>query len=180
LVVGGVQRCTFVNAQGVSGFLEFLLAGFLFISSITLIVAILLLTATGGFPLILRSLAGAACFATAALPTSAILTFLFISLFIFIPLLLDKLLNILTLLEIVALGLIDFALWVIAFPSLLSSRGLPAISAHGSFLAGYLGLGLLASTRHARSLNSHHFLILAPFVALLVLFLLTGGLFIIL
>ena len=50
LAVRGVQRCTPVNAQGVSGFLELLLVGFLFISFITLIVAIFLPRPLAGFP----------------------------------------------------------------------------------------------------------------------------------
>ena len=59
-----------VNAQGVSGLLEFLLASFLFIPSITLIIANFLLSAPGGFPLVPKSLAGMICFtARPLLPT---------------------------------------------------------------------------------------------------------------
>src|SRR5215216_5684265 len=53
--------------------------------------------APGGFPLVPKSLAGAICFTTPALSASAILTFLLIVLLILSPLLLDKLLNLMTL-----------------------------------------------------------------------------------
>jgi hypothetical protein len=171
LAVRGVQGCTSVNAQGISGLLELLLAGFLFISFITPIIAFLLLTASGRFPLILRGLAGAASSATSALPASAILVSLFVTLLVLSLLLLDELLNLMTLLEIMALGPMDLAVRPVSLPSLLGSRGFPAISARGNFLAGSLGLGLLAGTRCAQSFNGHHCFILA----LLVRLLLVGG-----
>ena len=46
--MGGVQRCTPVNAQGVSGLLKLLLTGFLFIPSITLIIIGFLLSTSSG------------------------------------------------------------------------------------------------------------------------------------
>ena len=47
LAVRGVQRCTPINAQGVSGLLKLLLTGFLFIPAITLIITSFLLLASG-------------------------------------------------------------------------------------------------------------------------------------
>ena len=108
-----MQGCTPVNAHGVSCFLQFLLAGFLFISSITLIIAILLLTSSGGVSLILRSLAGAACSATSALPASAIMTFLLITLLILSFLLLCKQLNLPAILEVMAFGAVDLAVLLV-------------------------------------------------------------------
>jgi hypothetical protein len=92
LAVRGVQGRTSVNAQGVSGLLELLLAGFLFISFITPIIAFLL-TASGRFPLILRGLAGATSSVASALPASTILVSLFVTLLVLSFLLLDELLN---------------------------------------------------------------------------------------
>ena len=175
-----MQRCTPVNAQGVSGLLEFLLAGFLFIPSITFIIAILFLPDPGGVSLVLRSLVGVICFTVSALPASAILTFFLITLLILSPLLLDELFNQMTFLEIMALGWMNLAVRPITFPSLLGSRNLPGISARSNFLAGNFVLSLLAGTRHAQSLNGRHCLIFARLVALLVLLLLTGGLVVIL
>jgi hypothetical protein len=135
LAVRGVQRCTPVNAQGVIGFLELPLAGFLFISFIGLTIAILLLTASGGFSLGLRCLAGVTYSAALALPTSTILVFLLIMLLVLGPLLLDELLNLMTLLKIMALGLMDLVVWPITLPSLLGSRGFPAVGVGSNFLA---------------------------------------------
>ena len=170
----GVQGCTPVNAQGVSGLLEFLLTGFLFIPFLTFSIAILLLTAPGGFSVVLRSLAGAICFTAPALPASAILTFFLITLLILCSLFHDKLLNLMTFLKIVALGPMDLAVRPIAFPGPFGSHSLPAVSARDNFLAGGFSISLFAGARCARSLNCHHCLVLALFVALLALPL-TGG-----
>ena len=64
-----------LNAQGVSGLLEFLLTGFLFIPSITIIIIGFLLSASGGISLVPKGVAGAIYFTTLALTTSNILTF---------------------------------------------------------------------------------------------------------
>ena len=103
------------------------------------------------------------------------MTFLLITLLILSTLLLDEVFNLMALLEIVALVLMNLAIWPISFPSLLGIPSFSAINARGNFLAGNLGLGLLAGTRCALSLNGHHCLNLAPFVTLLVLLLLTSG-----
>ena len=86
--------------------------------------------------LVLRSLARAACSAASAFPTNASLVFLLISLLVLSLLLLDELLNLMTLLKVVALGPMDLAVRPITLPSLLSSRSFLAISARDSFLAG--------------------------------------------
>ena len=117
-----VQGCTPINAQGVSGLLELLLTGFLFIPSITLIIANCPLSAACGFSVVPKSLAGAICFTASALPASAILTFYLTLLLIFSPLPLDELLNLMTLLEIVAHGLMNLAVMSITLPSLCSDH----------------------------------------------------------
>ena len=53
-----VQRCTSINAQGVSGLLKLLLTGFLFIPSITLIITGFLLLTSGGLSLVPKGFAG--------------------------------------------------------------------------------------------------------------------------
>ena len=83
------------------------------------------------------------------------MVFLLTTLLVLSPLLLDELLNLMTLLKIMAFGLMDLAVRPITLPSFHGSRGFPAISAHGSFLAGNLGLGLLAGTRCARPLDHY-------------------------
>ena len=156
LVVRGVQRCTPVNAQGVSGLLELLLAGFLFIPSITLIIANFLLSAPGRFSLVLKGLAWAICFTASGLPTSAILTFFLITLLIFSPLLLDELLNLMTLLEIMAFGAMDLAVLLVRASWLLSSHQGPAGDTLGNFLAGVICLGFLGGAGVFRSLDGKH------------------------
>ena len=102
----GVQGCTPVNAQGISGFLKLLLAGFLIILFIAFVTTFLLLMPSSRFPWTLGNLAGAA---SSALPANAILVSLFVTLLVLSFLLLDELLNLMTLLEIMALGPMDLA-----------------------------------------------------------------------
>lgn len=155
----GVQICTPVNAEGVSGLLKFLLTCFLFIPSITIITTSFLLSASGGVSLIPKGFAGAIYFTTSALTASNTLTFFLVTLLILSFLSLDKLLNLIALLKVVALGPMNLAVQPITFPGFLDSIGFPVVSAHGSFLAGGLSFGLLAGTRRTRSFNSHYCLI---------------------
>jgi hypothetical protein len=100
---------------------------------------------------------------------------LFVTLLVLSFLLLDELLNLMTLLKFVSLSPMDLAVRPVSLSSILSSRGFPAVSACSNFLAGSLGLGLHVGTRSARSFNSHHCFILALLVAFLILLLLIGG-----
>ena len=117
LAVRSVQRCSSVNAQGVCGLLKLLLSCFLFIPSITLIITGLHFLALHGFSFTPKGFARVICFITSALTASDILTFFLITLLIFSPLPLDELLNLMTLLEIVAFGLMNLAIRPIAFPA---------------------------------------------------------------
>ena len=100
-----MQGCTPVNAHGFGRLLEFLLTGlsvvlFLFTS----IILLFLFTASSKLFFMLLGLATATSSATMALlagSTSTILALLFIALFIFRLLLLDKVLDLSALLEIV-------------------------------------------------------------------------------
>ena len=74
LAVRGVQRCTPVNAQGVSGLLKLPLTGFLFIPSITLIITNFLLSTSGGLSFVPKGFAGAIYFTTSAHAASNIFT----------------------------------------------------------------------------------------------------------
>ena len=85
-----------------------------------------------------KGFAGAICFTASALTASSILTFFLVTLVIFCPLFLDKLLNLVTLLKVMALGLMDLAVRPIAFPSFLGSSGFPVGRESSNFLAGSL------------------------------------------
>ena len=135
-----------INAYGVRGLLKLLLTCFLFIPSITHIITYFLLLTPGGFSLVPKGFAGAICFTISALSASSILTFFLIMLIIFCPLSLDKLLNLVELLKVMALCPVDFAIWAIAFPGFLGGSGFPAGCASSNFLVGGLSLGLLAGT----------------------------------
>lgn len=117
--------------------------------------------APGGFSLVPKGFAGAVCFTASALSASIILTFLLITLIILSSLSLDKLLNLITFMEVVALGPVDLAGQPFTFPDFLLCSDFPAGSARGNFLARGLSLGLLAGTRRARTFHSHHFLLVA-------------------
>ena len=169
--MGGVKRCTPVNVQGVRGLLKLLLTDFLFIPFITLIITDFLLLVSSRFSFIPKGLAEAICSITSALTASDILTLFLVTLLIFCSLSLNKLLNLITLLKVVAFGLMNLAIWPITFPGFVGSRDLPTVSTHDSVLAGDLGLGLLAGTRCTRSFDSHHSLILPLLTALLALLL---------
>src|SRR6266536_4504065 len=119
LAVRGVQRCTPVNAQGVSSPLKLLLTGFFFISSITFTITNFFLSTPGGFSLVSKGLAGAIYFTTPTLAASGILTFLFVTLLILCSLSLNKLLNLIALLKIMAFGPMNLAIRLITFPGLL-------------------------------------------------------------
>ena len=166
LTVRGVHRCTPVNAQNVSGLLKLRFTSFLFIPSITLIITGFLLSTSAGLPLVLKGFAGAIYFTTLTLTANNILTLFLITLLILCSLSLDKLLNLITLLKVMALGPMNLAIRPITFPGILGSSGFPAVIAHGSFLAGGLSFGLLAGTRRTRSFNGHHCFI-SPFLTAL-------------
>ena len=160
------RQCT-----GISGLLKLLLTGFLFIPYITLIIIGFFLSTSGGLSLVLEGFARAIYFTGSALTASNILTLFLITLLILCSLSLDKLLNLITLLKVVALGPVDLVVRPITFPNFFHGSGFLAGSARGSFLAGGLSLGLLTGTRRNRSFNSHHCLIPPLLTAFLALFL---------
>ena len=116
-----------------------------------------------------KEFAGVIYFTASAHTTSDILTFFLVALLILCSLFLNKLLNLITLLKVVAFGPMNLAIHPITFPSLLGSRDLPVVSAHGNFLAGDLSFGLLVGTRRTISFNSHHYFISSLLAALLAL-----------
>ena len=142
-----VQGSTPVNEQRVSGLPKLLLIGFLFIPSITLIITGFLLLTYGGFSFAPKGFGGAITALTHT--ASGILTLFLVMLLLLCSLPLDKVLNLIALLKVLAYGSMNLAILPITFPSLLGSCGLPGVSAHGSFLAGDLILSLLASTKCA-------------------------------
>src|SRR5215216_5018640 len=118
----GVQKCTTVNAQGASSPLKLLLTGFFFISSIIFTITNFFLLTPGGFSLVPNGLAGAIYFTTPALAASGILTFLLVTLLILCLLSVNKLLNLIALLKVLALGPMDFSIQTITLPSFFGHR----------------------------------------------------------
>ena len=153
--------------------LKLLLTSFLFIPSITLIITGFLLSTFGGLSLVPKGFAGAIYFTAPTLTASSILKFFLITLLVLCSLFLDKLLNLITLLKVVALGPMNLAIRPITFPGFLGSIGFPSVGAHGNFLAGGLSFGPLTDTRRTRSFNSRHCLI-PPLLTVLLALLLTG------
>ena len=125
--------------------LFFVVLCFLFIPSITFIITDFLLSTSGGLSMVPKGFAGAVYFTTSALTASNTLTFFLITLLIFCFLFLGKLLNLITLLKVVALGPMNLAVRPITFTGFLGSRGLTAVSARGSFHAGASTLAFLSA-----------------------------------
>ena len=160
LVVRGVQRGATVDAHGLCSFLELMLAGLIVL--VMIIVFLLLVVALGG-PLLLVILAAATSLATTLLtgPLGTILTLLLVPPLILSFLLLSKQLNLLTVLEVVALGAVDLAVLLVGASWLAGGRQGQAGGTPSNLLAGVVSLGLVSSAELAGSLNGKHSLALA-------------------
>ena len=173
-----MQRGASVNAHGFCSFLELMLAGFAALF-IIIIIPLFLVAASSGPLLLLLGLAAATSSATELLvgPSSAILGLLLVSPFILGFLLIDKLLNLPTVLEIVALGAVDLAVLLGGALRLVGSRQGLTCGTPGNLLVGAISLNLLGSTGVAESLDGKHGLALALPVSLLTLLQKRGGVF---
>ena len=100
-----MQRGATVDAHGLCSLLELMLAG------LVMIIVFLFLVAAPSGPLLLVILAAATSLAATLLAGSlgTILTFLLITPIILCPLCLDKLLNLITFMEVMAFGAVDLA-----------------------------------------------------------------------
>ena len=146
-----MQRSTTVNAQDLCGFLELLLISLLIIHVfIVVVIFILVAAARRSVSLPLLGLAAASSPAGTFLAgsSSTFLGLLLVVPLVFILLLLDKLLDFLAALEVMALGAVDLAVLLVAAVLLVGDRHL-----RGNLLAGATNFGFLGATSVAGLLN---------------------------
>ena len=147
-----MQRSTTVNAQDLCGFLELLLISLLIIHVfIVVVIFILVAAARGSVSLPLLGLAAASSPAGTFLARSpsTFLGLLLVAPLVFSFLLLNKLLDFLTVLEIMALGAVDLAILLVGAVLLVGDRHL-----RGNLLAGVTSFGFLGATTVAGLLNN--------------------------
>ena len=147
-----MQRSTAVNAQDLSGFLELLLTGLDIIHVYVVVVIFILVAAAGRYvSLPLLGLAAASSPASALLAgfSSTSLGPLLVALLVLSLLLLDKLLDLLAALEIMALGAVDLAILLVGAVLLVGDRHL-----RGNLLAGVTSFGFLGAATVAGLLNN--------------------------
>ena len=148
----GVQRSTTVNAQDLCGFLELLLISLLIIHVfIVVVIFILVAAARRSISLPLLGLAAASSSAGMFLAgsPSTFLGLLLVAPLVFSFLLLNKLLDFLTVLEIMALGAVDLAILLVGAVLLVGDRHL-----RSNLLAGVTSFGFLGATTVAGLLNN--------------------------
>ena len=119
-----MQRSTTVNAQDLCGFLELLLIGLVIIHIFIVVVIFILVAAAGrSISLQLLGLAAASSSAGAFLAgsSSTFLGLLLVASLVFSLLLLDKLLDLLAALEVMALGAVDLAVLLAGAPRFVGS-----------------------------------------------------------
>ena len=146
-----MQRSTTVNAQDLCGLLELLLISLLIIHVFIVVVVFILVAAAGrSVSLPLLGLAAAPSPAGTFLAgfSSASLGPLLVASLVFSFLLLDKLLDLLAALEVMALGAVDLAMLLVGAVLLVGDRHL-----RGNLLAGVTSFGFLGATSVAGLLN---------------------------
>ena len=147
-----MQRSTTVNTQDLCGFLELLLISLLIIHVfIVVVIFILVAAARRSISLPLLGLAAASSSAGTFLAgsPSTFLGLLLVMPLVFSFLLLNKLLDFLTVLEIMALGAVDLAILLVGAVLLVGDRHL-----RGNLLAGVTSFGFLGATTIAGLLNN--------------------------
>ena len=147
-----MQRSTTVNAQDLCGFLELLLISLLIIHVfIVVVIFILVADARRSVSLSLLGLAAASSSAETFLAgsPSTFLGLLLVAPLVFSFLLLNKLLDFLIVLEIMALGAVDLAILLVGAVLLVGDRHL-----RGNLLAGVTSFGFLGATTVAGLLNN--------------------------
>src|SRR5512133_3646700 len=134
-----MQRSTAVNAQDLCGFLELLLIRLLIIHVfIVVVIFILVAAARRSVSLPLLGLAAAPSSAGTFLAgsSSTFLGFLLVAPLVFSFLLLNKLLDFLAALEVMALGAVDLAILLVGAVLLVGDRHSLVVGARGDLLAG--------------------------------------------
>ena len=151
-----MQRSTTVNAQDLCGFLELLLISLLIIHVfIIVVIFILVAAARRSVSLPLLGLAAASSLAGALLArfSSASLGPLLVASLVFSLLLLDKLLDLLAALEVMALGAVDLVVLLVGAVLLVGDRHSLAVGACGNLLAGATSFCFIGATSVAGLLN---------------------------
>ena len=147
-----MQGSTTVNAQDLCGFLEFLLIGLVIIHIFIVVVIFILVAAVRrSVTLPLLGLAAASSSAGTFLEgsTSSFLDLLLVAPLVFSFLLLNKMLDPLAVLKIMALGAVNLAILLVGAVLLVSDRHL-----RGNLLAGVTSFGFLGATTVAGLLNN--------------------------
>ena len=138
-----MQRSTAVNAQDLCGFLELLLIGLVIIHVFVVVVIFILVAAAGrsvSLPLLGLVAASSSAGAFLAGSSSTFLGLLLVASLVFSLLLLDKLLDLLAALEVMALGAVDLA--VLLAGAILLVGGYHSLAGIASF--GLLGTASVA------------------------------------
>ena len=152
-----MQRSTTVNAQDLCGFLELLFTGLDTIHVFVIVVIFILVAAAGrSVSLPLLGLAAASSLAGALLAgfSSASLGPLLVASLVLSFVLLDKLLDLLAALEVMALGAVDLAVLLVGVVLLVGDCHSLAVGACGNLLAGATSFGFLGATSVAGLLDS--------------------------
>src|SRR4051812_16721485 len=152
-----MQRSTAVNAQDLFGFLELLLTGLNIIHVFIVVVVFILIAAAGrsiSLPLLGLAAASSPAGALHAGSCSTSLGFLLVASLVFGLLQLDKLLDLLAALEVMALGVVDLAVLFVGVVLLVGDRHSLAVGACGNLLAGATSFGFLGATFVAGLLNN--------------------------
>ena len=151
-----MQRSTTINAQDLCGFLELLLIGLVIIHIFIVVVIFILVAAAGrsvSLPLLGLAAASSSAGTFLAGSPSTFLGFLLVASLVFSLLLLDKLLDLLAALEVMALGAVDLAVLLVAAVLLVGDRHSLVVGACGNLLAGATSFGFLGATSVAGLLN---------------------------
>src|SRR4051812_34309377 len=152
-----MQRSTAVNAQDLCGFLELLLTG-LVIFHVFVVVVIFILVAAAGRSVSLPLLVLAASSSPGGMlrvgSSSTSLGFLLVASLVLGLLQLDKLLDLLAALEVMALGAVDLVVLFVGAVLLVGDRHSLAVGACGNLLTGATSLNCLGATFIARLLNN--------------------------
>ena len=151
-----MQRSTAVNTQNLCGFLELLLIGLVIIHIFIVVVIFILVAAAGrsvSLPLLGLAAASSSAGTFLAGSSSTFLGFLLVTSLVFSLLLLDKLLDLLAALEVMALGAVDLEVLLVGVVLLVGDRHSLVVDACGNLLARANSFGFLGATSVARLLN---------------------------
>src|SRR4051812_20102944 len=151
-----MQRSTTVNAQYLCGFMNLLLTGLVIIHVFVVVIFILVAAAGRSVSLLLLGLAAASSpgGALRARSSGTSLGLLLVASLVLGLLQLDKLLDLLAALEVVALGAVDLAVLLVSAVLLVGGSHSLAVGASGNLLARATNLRCLGATVAAGLLNS--------------------------